>query len=310
MSTGSSLSTPHAMAIFPHPISTTSCAPHEHRIIPSSPERLQRERQIVFEFLSGFKKKAYEQNFNLGDRPSMEEIRLLRRAIYENSGLVHGFVAGALTLVTLRRGPIYMARYLQKHHHQWDPSKLSRSNNKTTTSVANSPFHPNNNNHIVIPPPNESPLMKAGWWLIDLTLSFAGAVMATTATTNEEELLMTLSQIPRVLPESRIADSFCPQAMLMLQEMKSRKINDDETTAALFESPQSVMLQAMMDFTTACQQRENRKEFFAQRHREQQGIMHDDDVVNDDDAADSSLFDTSAYNDISTTSNWDDTTRG
>jgi hypothetical protein len=295
------------MAIFPHPISTASCAPHQHRMIPSSPERLQRERRLALELLSGFKQKAHEHNLNLVDL-SKDEFRLLGRAIYENSGLVQGFVAGALTLLTLRRGPIYMTRYLQKYHHQWGPD-LYKSNNKTTSNVSNSPFHSYNNiSPVAVPPPNESPFMKTGWWLIDLTLSCAGAVMAATATTNQEELFMTLSQIPRVLPESRIADCFCPQAMLMLQELKSRKRSDDDTTAALLESPQSVMLQAMMDCTTACQQRENRNEFLAQRNREEQGIMNDN-VVNDDDAGDSSTFGT-AYNDASTTSNWDDTTRG
>jgi hypothetical protein len=279
------------MTMFP---STASCAPHQqqHHRIPSSPERLERERRVALEFLSGFKN---EQNLNLQDL-SKDEIRLLGRAKYENSGLLQGLAAGALTLVTLRRGPIYMARYLQKYHsHQWSSPKLSKQSKAPTTT--NSPFHPNNNHNPVVVPPNESPLMKAGWWLIDLTLSFAGAVMAATATTNQEELLMTLSQIPRV-PDSRISDSYCPQAMLMLRGMKSRKRSDDDSITALLEEspPQSVMLQAMLDFTRACEQRENSKVFLAQ------GIMKD---VNDED---DSLFETTD-NGISSTSSWDDTTR-
>jgi hypothetical protein len=211
-----------------------------------------------------------------------------------------------------------MARYLQKyyHNHHHSGSKLSKKSCKATptSSVANSsPFHHNMiNENPTVAPPNEFTMMKVGWWIIDLTLSFAGAVMVATVATNQEELFMTLGQLPRVLPddESRIADTLCPPAMSMLQDIKKnqkrRSDDDDDAAAQLLESPpQSVVLQATMDFTRACQQRKNRNEFFARRKRAE----WDNDVVNDGDADDDvSLFGTS-YQDVSTTSNWDDTTR-
>lgn len=238
----------------------TYCEPER---IPSSPERLQRERSVAQAFIKGLQNKADHLRIH-GNTPRLTladgEHKLLKRAIYENAGLFQGFAAGVFTMLALRQGPIILGRYLQRWWNIGGPAAKS-----TTLGTKNSPFRP----QAPIVPPNESSLMKTGWWVIDFALSCSVAAATAAATTNQEAVLLTVSQVPR-LPESRVSDTFCPEAISIYKELM-----EQEESALLLQSPQSVILQAVVDFSRGCQQRENRKEFVTKRDAEE-GVFNDE----------------------------------
>ena len=231
-----------------------------------------------------------------------EEQKILYRQ--NGMGLKEGVAAGIVTLIVLRRGPIYMSRWLQKRALQQQhaangtkPPPQSGMNvpppprgdgsyqlsNPNNVSNANNPFQRVQNPEG--PPRSKSIVLRSIWFGFDALLSLMVAASVSMAYTDADKLRRELVEIPLVTGRSLVSDTLCDDITAELQKVQQEDLPVysrlqqllDDQRAGRSDTPQTpaaFYLESIQHFTENCQ----RRRAMEKRIRQEQGLDNRDSV--------------------------------
>jgi hypothetical protein len=169
-------------------------------------------------------------------------------------GLKEGVAAGIVTFIVLRRGPIYMSRWLQKRAMQQQQQQQAQATGAKPTSPsgmnvntnvppprgdgsyqlstpnlagggvskANNPFQRANNPES--PPRSKSIVLRSIWFAFDGLLSLMTAASVSMAYTDTDKLRRELLEIPLVPGRSLVSDSLCDDITAELQKVQQEDL--------------------------------------------------------------------------------------
>ena len=224
--------------------------------------------------------------YQMGDK-EMQAFRQLQGA-----GLYEGMAAGLVAFFTLRRGPIYFARWLHKrklaqqyqHHQHHTPSpsppqgdgsyQLSNPNMTNPFDKAGSDF-----------PRSRNVVIRGIWFVFDSVLSLMLAASVSMAYTDTDQVREQIIGLPLLPGRSLTSDALCDDIVLELQKLQKE---NNPAYARLsrasqqgggsgggeIRSPASFYLEGIMRFAENCQ----RRRFVEQRERQERGLSKDDPV--------------------------------
>ncbi|GAX11212.1 hypothetical protein FisN_9Hh309 [Fistulifera solaris] len=239
----------------------------EARMVKSQKEKLRQEGLIVESVLSSLQRKL--DNIRMTRGASSVKLEAAEKEILlklNNSGLLPGAAAGILSFVLLRR----VRRIVLQRRFQ--ASLKPPSNNipgaNGNSHVQNSPFQaPSSSFPPPIsngPPPLQEPLvLKVLGLILDGTVSFAVAVMASVQFTDMKMILQEFSRIPLLQGHSVVAEEFCP---VVLEELQ--RLDRDMKSSDWKKDVQSLYLKAIVDFGKHCEQRR----VYENRLQQEQGL--------------------------------------
>jgi len=232
-----------------------------------------------------------------------EEQKILYRQ--NGMGLKEGVAAGIVTFIVLRKGPIYMSRWLQKRalqqqQAQAKPPPQSGMNvpplrgdgsyqlsNPNGVSKANNPFQRVQNPEG--PPRSKSIVLRSIWFGFDALLSLMVAASVSMTYTDADKLRRELVEIPLVTGRSLVSDTLCdditaelqkvqqeelPVYLRLQQSLKEQHHHQGGTTNDIPKSPASFYLESIQHFTENCQ----RRRAMERRIRQEQGLDKRDSV--------------------------------
>ena len=239
-----------------------------------------------------------------------EEQKILYRQ--NGMGLKEGVAAGIVTFIVLRKGPIYMSRWLQKralqqqqaqaHSHATTGAKSppqsgmnvpplrgdgSYQLSNPNVSNANNPFQRVQNPEG--PPRSKSIVLRSIWFGFDALLSLMVAASVSMTYTDADKLRRELVEIPLVTGRSLVSDTLCdditaelqkvqqeelPVYLRLQQSLKEQHHHQGGTTNDIPKSPASFYLESIQHFTENCQ----RRRAMERRIRQEQGLDKRDPV--------------------------------
>jgi hypothetical protein len=242
----------------------------EARMAKSQKEKLRQEGLIVESVLASVQKKLDTIRMTRG--ASSVKLEAAEKEILlklNNSGLLPGAAAGILSFVLLRR---VRRLVLQRRFQASLKPPLSTPGANGNTHVQNSPFQAPSAASSFPPPistaePLQEPLiLKVLGLILDGTVSFAIAVMASVQFTDMKMILQEFSRIPLLQGHSVVAEEFCPVVLEELQRL-DRDMNSS-TSSDWKKDVQSVYLKAIVDFGKHCEQRR----VYENRLQQEQGL--------------------------------------
>jgi hypothetical protein len=216
-------------------------------------------------------------------------------------GLKEGVVAGLLTFVTLRKGPVYMARWLAQRRNAMGkngsgdmykanvpPPPPGGTNTTTTTSSSGGGYRlsdPNiaNQNNPFQRAANEPPfprsrniVLRGIWFLFDGTLSLMMAASVSMAYTDVDYIRDQLIDIPLVEGRSLISDAICQDVMNELKRIRDEGDPAYErlTTSNHPKTPAQQYLESIIRFSENCE----RRKAFEHTFRQERGMQPNEPV--------------------------------
>lgn len=199
-----------------------------------------------------------QKSLTMGD----EEKRII--ANMNGRGLREGVAAGLATFLVLRRGPVYVGRWVRRRQlagrstlHSTPGSGYQLSDPRTPTGATGSnPFQRSTSPEF---PRSRSLVLRATWFMFDVTLSLMMAASVSMAYTDTDEIRRQILDMPLVSGRSLTADALCDDVvreLVMVQEEKNaayerlQKLNKRGT-----RTPASSLLEGIVQFCENCQRR-------------------------------------------------------
>ena len=209
-------------------------------------------------------------------------------------GLREGIAAGIVTFVTLRRGPIVLARWLQRRRSQMKLAKQNQSPPTTTStgSTGSTGYRLSDPNATATTNPfqraaNEPPfprskniVLRGIWFVFDGTLSLMMAASVSMAYTDVDRIRNQLIELPLVEGKSLVSDVLCQDVLDELKRVKdsqdpayqrltsSSKINQQNTPAQQY-------LEGIIKFAEHCE----RRKAFEHSYRQERGMRPNEPVM-------------------------------
>jgi hypothetical protein len=260
--------------------------------------KLRRDEQNLFArfknaAIHALEKTSREDEENEGGinnlRMGMEESRIVRNL--NGVGMLEGLAAGILTFFVLRRGPVYVGRWVRRRqmaqyqHHQQSPSSSSlqpppsgsgyrfSDPNATTTN----PFHRSFN------PAQEFPrsgsfVVRSIWFMFDVTLSLMMAASTSMAYTDTDKIRQQVIDMPLIQGTSLTSEALCDP---IVRELAKTRQEHDPTFERLHKlnktgcpTPASIYLNNIIHFAENCE----RRLFMERKIREERGLLATDKV--------------------------------
>ena len=209
-----------------------------------NPNRAKQELEVSRRFMEVFQRKldllrttTSSNDFQL---EPVEKKLLLQ---INNFGLAEGVIAGAVSLVVLRKIRSGFAKRIYE-------AQLRRAANsgENKTMMGNSPFERPNPASVV---PSSGLLYRTFGWALDLGGAFSVAAMTSFACSDVKRILKTLEEIPLVEGRSRVATELCPELDQAIKDVRADVSVDNN----ILDEPRSEYLQALMQFHYNCQRR-------------------------------------------------------
>lgn len=213
--------------------------------------------------------------YEVGD----EEKRILTQM--QGMGLKEGLAAGAVTLLILRRGPIFIGRYLAKRRQgSGTPGGNSggfQLSDPSSTATGGNPFRQATN-----PPPfprSRNPFIRGIWFAFDVTLSLMMAASVSVQYTDSRKIREGITRLPLVPGKSLVADALCHDLSAELQKVireenpaYKRLLHESKQTDN--KAPLAFYMEGITNFSENCQRRAYRE----QELRQEQGLSPTDPV--------------------------------
>jgi hypothetical protein len=228
------------------------------------------------------------REFKIGE----EEKKILSQM--HGMGMKEGIAAGCLTFLTLRKGPLYIGRWILKRRQQ-------RSGNMTTpTDRRNPPLSNSGGYKFLDPKASGNPFQQAStskppfprspnivvrsiWFTFDSVVSLMMAASVSMQWTDTEKIREQITKLPLVSGRSLASDALCEEIVTELQkvvderdpvyERLRRRIQSESKDTALIE-PIAFYLKGIVEFSENCQ----RRSFRERELRQEQGFGPDDAV--------------------------------
>jgi hypothetical protein len=200
-------------------------------------------------------------------------------------GLKEGIAAGVVTFFALRRGPIYIGRWVQRRRLQSQQQQSSQGmtppDNKGTYQLSdpnatrNNPFQRASNPEF---PRSKSIVRRSIWFMFDSVISLMMAASVSMAFTDTDKIRQQLLELPLIPGRSLTADALCSEIVDELQKVQQKhnpayerlqKINSSKN-----KTPASSYLEGIVAFSENCQ----RRQFMERRLRQERGLGKDDKV--------------------------------
>lgn len=247
----------------------------EARTAKEKEEKLRQEGLIVESVLARLQQKLDDIRMTRGaSSVKLEDAEKEILLKLNNSGLLPGAAVGALSFALLRRvrHVVLQRRFRALNSQQTSHMNHHPGTTNGNTHVQNSPFQAQQSSSQFPPPisiPDHKPLqeplvLKVLGLILDGTVSFAIAVMASVQFTDMKMILQEFSRIPLLQGHSVVAEEFCPVVLEELQRL-------DQTMNASSDwkqDVQSVYLKAIVDFGKHCEQRR----VYESRLQQEQGL--------------------------------------
>jgi hypothetical protein len=264
---------------------------------------LERFKAVAVSKLEKMSKQSKETGVKYKISDSEQQVLRKMRGV----GVKEGLVAGVLTFITLRRGPVYLTRWLQKRQAmQRPPQAGSQPGNMpppppTTSSgggagsvssyqlsnpnKATNPFQQaatnsaaSNNSHQQFPKTKSNLVLGAIWFTLDCTLSLMVSFVIAMSYTDVDKLRAELTELPLVEGRSLVSDALCGDIeaeLLAIQAeghpayQRLRNFRKDRV-----DSPFGLYLEVITGFVENCQ----RRRAMEQRLRQESGLSPNDEV--------------------------------
>lgn len=197
-------------------------------------------------------------------------------------GIKEGIAAGLFTFFLLRRGPIYVARWVynrrlaaQKPHQHMTPPPGDGSYRLSDPNIAKNPFQTAQRKDF---PRSRNFFIRSIWFAFDSVLSLMMAASVSMAYTDTEKMRQQLIELPLVQGRSLTADALCDDIVKELQKVKREENPAFQRLTKLNargdQTPASFYLEGIIAFSENCQ----RRRFEEQRLRQELGLSQAEPV--------------------------------
>lgn len=208
-------------------------------------------------------------------------------------GIKEGIAAGLVTFFVLRRGPIYISRWVykrrlaqqqqQQQHQQHTHQSMNQSMpppgdgsyQLSNPDLSKNPFEVAQRKDF---PRSRNFFIRSIWFAFDSVLSLMMAASVSMSYTDTDKIRQQLIELPLVEGRSLTADALCDDIVKELQKIKKesnpafRRLSKLDKTGD--QNPASFYLDAVMAFSKNCQ----RRRFEEQKLRQEQGLAGGESV--------------------------------
>lgn len=193
-------------------------------------------------------------------------------------GIKEGIVAGVVTFLVLRRGPIYVSRwvYQRRMAKQAPPGDGSyQLSPPTATGPNGNPFQTSLRPDF---PRSKNVVLRTIWFAFDSVLSLMMAASVSMAYTDTDKIRQQLVELPLLEGRSLTADTLCDDIVQELQKIKSEQNIAYQRLSKLNrlgeKTPASFYLEAIEEFCQNCQ----RRRYVEHQLRQEQGLNDSEPV--------------------------------
>jgi len=250
---------------------------------------LDRFKKVASAKLEAMTRQSEESGikYQMGDK----EKQIFRQM--SGMGIKEGLAAGVVTFFVLRRGPIYIARWVykrrlaqqqQQHQHHQQPQQHSSmsqpppGDGSYRLSDPNAPQNPFQVAQRQDFPRSRNVFIRSIWFAFDSVLSLMMAASVSMAFTDTDKLREQLIDLPLVEGRSLTADALCDDIVKELSKVKQENNPAYQRLAKLNQqvekTPASFYLQGIIAFSDNCE----RRRFEEQRLRQEQGLPEGEPV--------------------------------
>eukprot|EP00980_Cylindrotheca_fusiformis_P013048 scaffold3267_cov140-Cylindrotheca_fusiformis.AAC.10 len=214
-------------------------------------------------------------SYQMGD----EEKRIITQM--HGMGLKEGIFAGVATFVLLRKGPLWMGRYIVNRRRGGGAGpgsttsgggyQLSNPNNPFQQAASNNP-NPIPNPHY---PRSRNPFFRGIWFAFDTVLSLMMAANISLYYTDMQKIKQELTDLPLVPGKSLVSDALCPDLTAEWQKVvEEQNPAYRRLLAQNQDTPLGLYMNGIKHFCENCQRRAYRE----QELRQEQGLSSKDPV--------------------------------
>jgi hypothetical protein len=198
-------------------------------------------------------------------------------------GLKEGIAAGILTFVILRRGPIYVGRWVRRRQlaqyqntNNRMPSSPDEYKLSDPRSITTNPFQRAATRQDF--PRSGSFVARSIWFAFDITLSLMMAASTSMAYTDTDMIRQQLIELPLVAGRSLTSDALCDALVKELYKVQAEKDPAYERLQKLNKNgtptPASYYLEGIVDFCANCE----RRRLVERQIRQERGLRSTDPV--------------------------------
>lgn len=200
-------------------------------------------------------------------------------------GIKEGIAAGIVTFFVLRKGPIYVSRWVYRRRlaKQAPPGDGSYQLSPPTTPTTASTSASASTNPFQVAlrpdfPRSRNVVLRTIWFAFDSVLSLMMAASVSMAYTDTDKIRQQLLELPLLEGRSLTADALCDDIVKELQKVKAERNPAYERLTKFNrmgeKTPASFYLEAIEEFCQNCQ----RRRFVEQRLRQEQGLTENEPV--------------------------------
>eukprot|EP00531_Pseudo-nitzschia_arenysensis_P020125 CAMPEP_0116146044 /NCGR_PEP_ID=MMETSP0329-20121206/16946_1 /TAXON_ID=697910 /ORGANISM="Pseudo-nitzschia arenysensis, Strain B593" /LENGTH=325 /DNA_ID=CAMNT_0003641749 /DNA_START=8 /DNA_END=985 /DNA_ORIENTATION=+ len=205
-----------------------------------------------------------------------EEQKVVRRMT--SMGLREGILAGLASFVILRKGPIYIGRWVQRRNARGaasnnsyqlsDPKKLTNSNN---------PFEKAAQQQRGDFPRPRGFVSRTVWFVFDTVLSLMVGANVSMMYTDKDSIRKEVVSLPLIPGRSLVSDALCDEMIRELQAVRTEKnpaykrlqnISQNKSAEA---TPASFFMEGIVQFCENCE----RRRYLEKRLRQESGLEAD-----------------------------------
>jgi hypothetical protein len=195
-------------------------------------------------------------------------------------GLKEGVAAGVVTFLILRRGPIYIGRYIMKRNPMNNTTTTTTTTNPGSSggyqlsnpnAATKNPFQQAANPQF---PRSRNRFFRAIWFTFDATLSLMMAANVSVQYTDASKMRQKISELPLVPGKSLVSDALCEELSAELQKVIAeqnpsyKRLLRESKQGLEAKSPLAFYMQGITSFCENCQRRAYRE----QELRQEQGL--------------------------------------
>jgi hypothetical protein len=215
-----------------------------------------------------------------------EEARIIRNL--NGVGLMEGAAAGVLTFLVLRRGPVYIGRWVRRrqmaqYHQQPPPSSSSPPPSSNGYQFSDPNLASNNPFQRAASPRQEFPrsgslFVRSIWFMFDVTLSLMMAASTSMAYTDTDKVRQQVIDMPLIQGTSLASEALCDPIVRELAKIRHERDPTFERLDKLNEigspTPASAYLDNIVHFAENCE----RRRFMERKLRGERGLSPTEQV--------------------------------
>lgn len=191
-------------------------------------------------------------------------------------GIKEGIAAGIVTFLVLRRGPIYVSRWIYQRRMAKQAQPPPGDGSYQLSPPTGNPFQTALRPDF---PRSKNIVIRTIWFAFDSVLSLMMAASVSMAYTDTDRIRQQLVELPLLEGRSLTADALCDDIVQELQKIKGEQNPAYQRLVKLNrtggKTPASFYLEAIEEFCQNCQ----RRRYVEQQLRQEQGL-HDNEPVN------------------------------